>query len=91
VLHTFNGDDGDRVSGPFAASFRTFTAQLQSEAHTDRAIFSLKHIPGQWQLTLYSFKGQPDAGFPYGGLTFDQAGNLYGTTLRGANDFGSVY
>jgi uncharacterized repeat protein (TIGR03803 family) len=42
--------------------------------------------------TLYAFKGQPDAGFPYGGLTFDVAGNLYGTTYYdGANNLGSVY
>ena len=42
--------------------------------------------------TLYAFKGQPDAGFPYGGLNFDAAGNLYGTTYYdGANDLGSVY
>ncbi|HYR44028.1 MAG TPA: choice-of-anchor tandem repeat GloVer-containing protein, partial [Terriglobia bacterium] len=62
-------------------------------ANGQGTIFSLKHVPGEWQFkTLYSFKGQPDAGFPYGGLTFDQAGNIYGTTYYdGANDFGSVY
>jgi uncharacterized repeat protein (TIGR03803 family) len=42
--------------------------------------------------TLYAFKGQPDAGFPYGGLTFDSLGNLYGTTYYdGANNLGAVY
>jgi uncharacterized repeat protein (TIGR03803 family) len=48
---------------------------------------------GQWNFTvLYAFKGQPDAGFPYGALTADAAGNLYGTTYYdGANDLGSVY
>jgi len=42
--------------------------------------------------TLYAFKGQPDAGFPYGGLTFDALGNLYGTTYYdGKNNLGAVY
>jgi uncharacterized repeat protein (TIGR03803 family) len=48
---------------------------------------------GSWKLKpLYAFKGQPDAGFPYGALTFDASGNLYGTTYYdGANNLGSVY
>ena len=48
---------------------------------------------GTWNFaTLYAFKGQPDAGFPYGGLAMDAAGNLYGTTYYdGANNLGSVY
>jgi uncharacterized repeat protein (TIGR03803 family) len=34
----------------------------------------------------------PDAGFPYGGLNWDAAGNLYGTTYFGGNiGMGSVY
>jgi uncharacterized repeat protein (TIGR03803 family) len=42
--------------------------------------------------TIYAFHGQPDAGFPYGGLTRDQAGNLYGTTYYdGQYDMGAVY
>src|SRR2546421_301191 len=36
---------------------------------------------GEWGFkTIYSFKGQPDAGFPYGALLFDRSGNAYGTT-----------
>lgn len=48
---------------------------------------------GHWRFkTLYAFQGQPDAGFPYGALAADAAGNLYGTTYYdGANDLGSVY
>jgi uncharacterized repeat protein (TIGR03803 family) len=57
-------------------------------------VFELTLTPaGKWTFrTLYAFKGQPDAGFPYGGLSFDAAGNLYGTTYYdGANNLGSVY
>jgi uncharacterized repeat protein (TIGR03803 family) len=48
---------------------------------------------GHWFLQpLYAFKGQPDAGFPYGGLTFDSLGHLYGTTYYdGKNNLGAVY
>ena len=42
---------------------------------------------GGWQFTtLYEFQGQPDAGFPYGGLTADARGVLYGTTYYGGED-----
>jgi uncharacterized repeat protein (TIGR03803 family) len=56
-------------------------------------VFQLSQKTGSWELTtLYAFKGQPDAGFPYGGLAFDSKGNLYGTTYYdGANNLGSVY
>lgn len=35
------------------------------------------------ETTLYEFSGQPDAGPPIGGVAFDSAGNLYGTTVYG--------
>ena len=34
---------------------------------------------------LYSFQGGSDGADPYGGLTFDAAGNLYGATYAGGN------
>jgi uncharacterized repeat protein (TIGR03803 family) len=41
---------------------------------------------GQWTETvLYSFKGAPDGKNPYGGVTFDAAGNLYGATAAGGS------
>ena len=40
---------------------------------------------------LYNFTGGKDGGYPYGGLTMDKAGNLYGTTLYGGVGFGAVY
>ena len=41
---------------------------------------------------IYHFQGQFDGGVPIGDLAFDQAGNLYGTTIvRGANGAGVVY
>jgi len=48
---------------------------------------------GKWTFsTLYAFKGQPNAGFPYGGLISDASWNLYGTTYYGGkNGVGSVF
>ena len=42
---------------------------------------------------LYQFKGFPDGAHPgYGELTWDQQGNIYGTTtIGGAKEFGVVY
>ena len=96
VLHAFTGgDDGATGSAGRLVLHKgaLYGAATVGGANGQGTVFSLKHIPGQWQFqTLYSFKGQPDAGFPYGGLTFDPAGNLYGTTYYdGANNFGSVY
>jgi uncharacterized repeat protein (TIGR03803 family) len=50
---------------------------------------------GIWtDTTLYAFqhRGGEDGHFPYGGLVFDTAGNLYGTTLTGGTDgLGTVF
>ncbi len=44
------------------------------------------------ETVLHTFTGTPDGATPYGGLTFDPSGNLYGTTFHGgATDTGSVY
>jgi uncharacterized repeat protein (TIGR03803 family) len=41
---------------------------------------------GSWTYKgLHSFKGDADGGRPFGGLTRDAAGNLYGTTAAGGN------
>lgn len=56
--------------------------------------FQLTPTPkGPWtQHTLYAFKGQPDASYPYGGLVRDASGSFYGTTYYGGTQgFGTVY
>jgi hypothetical protein len=41
---------------------------------------------GGWEeKVLYQFKGGTDGGFPFAGLIFDTAGNLYGTTTYGGS------
>ena len=98
VLHAFAGKpDGSSASiGRLLVdgSGNLFGAATVGGANDQGEVFQLRRAPsGQWRIkALYSFGGQPDAGYPYGGLTFDTAGNLYGTTYYdGANDLGSVY
>src|ERR1039458_2201824 len=41
---------------------------------------------------LYSFAGYPEGFLPFSGVTFDSAGNLYGTTfMGGAHGSGTAY
>ncbi len=47
-------------------------------------VFQLKHGSGRWaEIVLYSFTGGSDGKNPYGGVTLDSGGNLYGTTVAG--------
>ena len=97
VLHPFTGgaDGGGGSAGRLLLhGGYLFGVATTGGAHGKGVAFRLSHTPdGKWHyLTLYPFKGQPDAGFPYGGLTFDKSGNLYGTTYYdGANNLGCVY
>ena len=98
VIHAFTGgNDGASASAGrllIDASGNIFGVATAGGANGAGTAFRLTHAQnGRWNFTvLYAFKGQPDAGFPYGALSADAAGNLYGTTYYdGANDLGSVY
>lgn len=49
--------------------------------------------PAEAQFTvIHNFTGGGDGATPYGGLTFDSAGNIYGTaSAGGAEDYGTVF
>ena len=95
-LYAFSGPDGyvpeARVLfGPDGALYGTTTYGGQSNAGV---IFRLqppaaacKTALCPWTETvLYSFSGGSDGAYPtYGDLTFDQAGNIYGTTPDGGD------
>ena len=47
-------------------------------------VFKLSPGSGKWtESVLYTFEGGSDGASPYDGLTFDTAGNLYGSTYAG--------
>jgi uncharacterized repeat protein (TIGR03803 family) len=98
VLHAFTGGD-DGAVGSLGSLLLDPKGTLYGISELGGAngagtVFRLRdNKQGHWKLhTLYAFKGQPDAGFPYGGLIFDKSFRLYGTTyFGGVNGMGSVY
>ena len=94
-VHAFTGSDGIGGSaGRMILRGRTFyDANTAGGLYGDGNIFALTRQHGEWNYTvLYDFTGDPDVGFPYGGLTFDAMNNIYGTTYYdGAHDQGGVY
>ena len=96
VIHAFTG--GTDGAGGSAGRLLRYKGSLYGVTtvggvNGKGVVFKLTHLPGIWQFTtLYAFKGQPDAGFPYGALAPDSQGHLFGTTYYdGANNLGSVY
>jgi uncharacterized repeat protein (TIGR03803 family) len=97
VIHTFTGG-ADGLGGSagrliFDAAGNIYGVSTVGGVNQLGTVFEMKMHQGTWVLkTLYAFTDTPDGALPYGGLIFDRAGNLYGTTYyAGANDFGTVY
>ena len=105
ALYTLNqGSDGANVLGNvvFDAKGNLYGATGSggdpscNRGYGCGTVFELKRPTqkgGHWVYSvLYTFTGQPDAAEPWAGVTFDQKGNLYGTTYAGgAFDWGAVY
>jgi uncharacterized repeat protein (TIGR03803 family) len=94
VLHNFGaGTDG---SEPNAGLIMDAAGNLYGTtlggAHGYGAAFELTPVTGAgWtEKMLHSFSGTTDGSQPYAGLTFDAAGNLYGTTLGGGAYLGGT-
>ena len=100
-LYIFHGYDGDnplaaKVFGPDGVLYSTADSGGQD---SNGLVFSLGSASAscrafvciRTETVLYNFGYAPDAAGPTGTLTFDQAGNIYGTALAGPNGAGSVY
>ncbi len=98
VLHSFTGGN-DGSTGSLGALMIDSTGNIYGiaelgGAHQSGTAFKLTSgSRGKWNFSpIYAFPGQPNAGFPYGGLISDKTGNLYGTTYYGGkNGIGSVF
>jgi len=99
TLYSFRGDsDGAYpyskvIFGPDGSLYGTTTAGGDSSCSQNGCgtVFSLRPPPTAcrtalcpWTETvLYRFKGGSDGANPWGEVSFDQAGNIYGTTFAG--------
>jgi uncharacterized repeat protein (TIGR03803 family) len=98
VLHGFSSVGGDGAN-PDAALILDAAGNLYGTAYgggdyANGIVFKLAlNSDGTWTFsTLYSFTGRADGSGPEASLTFDETGNLYGTTrYGGANDQGVAF
>jgi len=96
VIHAFTGGNDGAIGSLGRLLYESPAFYGVTELGGKRGngtVFRLQPSGNQWKLTtLYTFKGTPDAGSPYGGLVADSSGNLYGTTYYGGvNGFGAVF
>jgi uncharacterized repeat protein (TIGR03803 family) len=86
-LHSFSGTDGGLPSAGLIldASGNLYGTTLSGGVHGAGTVFELTpRSDGRWtEIVLHSFSGLRDGGEPMAPLTFDGAGNLYGTTSAG--------
>jgi len=94
VLHNFPGPDGVFLGSGviFDKKGNLFGAAYQGGTNDGGIIFELTYVPGAgWtEQTLYKFQIASDGANPLGGLIFDAAGNLYGTTSQGGSGGGGT-
>lgn len=97
VLHNFNGADGYELQAGliFDAAGNLYGITTFGGAYGAGTAFELTPKPsGGWgEKILHSFNYSPtDGSSPIGGVIFDTAGNLYGTTYGGgAHGGGTVF
>lgn len=93
VLHSFNGADGSSPDSGVVldAAGNLYGTTVTGGTYNEGTAYQLAHSGSGWVLnTLYSFQGASDGYNPVGGLIFDAAGNLYGTTSFGGSGGGGT-
>ena len=88
VLHSFANQPGDGDYADAGLIFDTtgnlYGTTVSGGTHYGGTVFEL--TAAGTEKILYNFGSQPDGSAPYGGVIFDDAGNLYGTTSYGGAD-----
>ena len=84
TVHKFAGTDGSDPTGPLvtdgAGNFYGTTFSGGTDGYG--TVFQYTATTGVFT-SLYSFTNTSDGANPYGGVTLDTSGNLYGTATRG--------
>ena len=96
AIHTFSGpSDGANPysSVVFDGAGKLYGTTYTGGAHGYGTVFQLTSSGSGWtENTLYSLQSATDGGNPFGGVVFDNAGNLVGATSGGGpNSGGTVY
>ena len=92
VIYSFQGADG---AAPAASLIFDHAGNLYGTTSTggryhDGTVFRLAPSGAIWTETVLHSFNDKDGSHPLDGLIFDQAGNLYGTTLFGGRSHGGV-
>ena len=95
VLHTFTGPDGEQSYAglTFDPAGNLYGTTVGGGTYGNGTVFKLApNSDGSWtESVLHSFTGRDGSG-PNGGVIFDHAGNLYGTTVGGgSSDYGAIF
>ena len=95
VLYRFSGDDGSYPQGEltFDQAGNIYGATINGGSVGWGLIYSLTPANGGWtQNVLYQAHGNGDGAYAWGGVVFDQSGNLYGVfSQNGPEGYGAVY
>jgi uncharacterized repeat protein (TIGR03803 family) len=90
LVYSFTGsDDGSDPATQltFDATGNGYGTTVSGGSFGFGTVFELKRASGGnfKEIVLYSFTGGSDGKSPYGGVTFDGKGDLYGTTVSGGD------
>jgi len=89
VLYPFDGNGGPTGSLVIDASGHLYGTTNADGAYQLGSVFELTPSNGGWTYTsLHDFTGDRDGANPFGNLTRDADGNLYGTTYGGYGEGG---
>jgi uncharacterized repeat protein (TIGR03803 family) len=95
ILYNFSGTDGSYPQGDLAFDNNgtLYGTTVNGGSADSGVIYTLTASTGHWtQNILYDVMNNGDGQFPWGGVIFDNAGDLYGVmTGGGPHDFGVVY
>lgn len=89
TLNTLFGFRGTGFQGSYRTLARDSAGNLYGTTAGDGAyqhgsVFKATFANGKWSYqSLHDFTGGSDGAYPYGTLSFDAAGNIYGTTSAG--------